>query len=260
MLGIFLDRDRKQSRRLLLHLLYPLIVFMSAVCLLVYLAIAVIPQFALFYSEFHVEMPPIMGTLLIVSNVVRNPIALLITTAWALVAMYFLFVAIQSEKGSLLFDHFRLRVPVIGELLYKSLTVRFCYVMSMLIQSSINNVTALDIAIPVVNSPAFAVGLVKARNALKLGTCESLSDALDSTALFEGLLIGAIRVGEQTGDVPDMLTSVAADYSDDIDAIITILPNVVQTLLTLFVACIVFLIAYAIYVPMTTLLTHIGSS
>jgi type IV pilus assembly protein PilC len=257
MLADFLERDREQNRKLFLALLYPAIVSVMAVSVVVFLSLTIIPEFATFYQQMHIPIPLIMQYMLRVAGIVHSPIGLSIIFGWLIVGGYFLIQTLKTERGAMAFDHLRLRMPIFGNLIVKSTTVRFSRVMAMLLNAGVNMLDCFEVAIPVVNSPVFAQALVRAKNDLQAGRRSSLADTLKHSNLFEPMFVGFLNVGEEIGDLPGMFEAVATYYADDVATIIESIPSTLQTLVTLLLGAIVGLIAYAVYVPLTNLAVHI---
>jgi type IV pilus assembly protein PilC len=125
------------------------------------------------------------------------------------------------------------------------------------LQSGVNQVRALEVAVPVAESPIFARAVTSARERIARGSSASLEEALAATGQFPPLLLGFIRVGSSAGNTPQMLAKIAEYYEEDVESLLSALPTLIQTAVTLGLGAIVAVIVYVVYVPLSTLSTSI---
>jgi type II secretory pathway component PulF len=130
-------------------------------------------------------------------------------------------------------------------------------VLATLLEAGVNQLRSLDVAGPVVESPLLAIAVRRARESLESGATASLDEAFALTGSFEPLILGFMRVGRHAGDVPHMLSRVADYYEDEAQSMLTALPQVVQTVVTLALGLLVTAIVYIVYVPLSTLSSSI---
>jgi type IV pilus assembly protein PilC len=256
-LASFLERDERIRKRLASALFYPAIVLAAACAISIYLFVAVIPQFATLFASFGVPQSPVMVAVLSISSVLLNPLVL--TTGALIVGGGFFATtrALRTLEGALAFDALRMRVPLVGEALRKSTLARLCRVIATLLHSGVNLVRALEVAIPVAESPIFSRAVELARERIAGGVCASLDEALGASDQFTPLVLGFIRVGGTAGNIPQMLVKVAEYYEEDVEAILATLPTLIQTIVTLGLGAVVAAIVYIVYVPLATLSTSI---
>jgi type IV pilus assembly protein PilC len=126
-------------------------------------------------------------------------------------------------------------------------------VLAPLLQSGVNAVRALEVAVPVAESPIYAAAVETARERLAGGTSASLEEALGATGRIPPLLLGFVRVGSAAGNLPEMLVKIAEYYEDDVESVLSAAPAAVQTAVTLGLGAIVSVIVYLVYVPLSTL-------
>ncbi len=256
-LATFLERDERLRKKLSAALFYPAIVLVAAVIISLYLFVAVVPQFAKLFSSFGVELSPVMVGLLALTNVVSNPFIIgpiLIAIAFGITALA---QTLQTAEGALAFDALRMRVPIVGPAIRKTILARLCRVLATLLQSGVNQVRALEVAIPVAESPIYAGAIEMSRDRIAGGISASLEEALAATKQFPPLVLGFIRVGGSAGTIPQMLIKIAEYYEEDVESLLAALPTVIQTSVTLGLGAVVAVIVYVVYVPLSTLSTSI---
>jgi type IV pilus assembly protein PilC len=253
----FLERDERLRKRLGAVLLYPAFVVGGALAVTAYLLIAVVPQFARLFKAFDVGMSPVLSSLLWLSAIVSNPVAIGAAAGALLFGGFVLARAAATPEGARALDRARLGAPLFGRLIRKVGAARLSRVLATLLESGVNQLRALEVAIPVVESPILSSALERARSGIAAGKSSSLDEAFEAAGVFEPLLVGFVRIGAQTGDIPHMLSRIADYYEDDVASILATLPTLIQTSVTLALGVLVAAIVYVVYVPLTTLSSSI---
>ena len=256
-LALFLERDEKLRKKLQAALFYPALVLVAACAITIYIFTFVIPQFAKLFASFGIEISPLMVALLAVSGVFVNPffdICVVLVCALVVVTTA---QGLRTLEGALAFDELRMRLPLLGEALRKTIVARLCRVLATLLQSGVNQVRALEVAVPVAESPIFSRAISSARERIAGGSSASLEEALAATGQFPPLLLGFIRVGSSAGNIPQMLAKIAEYYEEDVESLLSALPTLIQTAVTLGLGAVVGVIVYVVYVPLSTLSTSI---
>jgi type IV pilus assembly protein PilC len=256
-IALFLERDEKLRKKLAAALFYPALVLVAAFAISAYILAFVIPQFAKLFASFDVELSPVMIALLAIGNVLASPIFDLSVIAAAAFLVISGARALRTTEGALAFDELRMRLPIVGEALRKTVLSRLCRVLATLLQSGVNQVRALEVAIPVAESPIFSRAVQSARERIASGLSASLEEALATSGQFPPLLLGFIRVGSSAGNIPQMLGKIAEYYEEDVESLLAALPTLVQTAVTLGLGALVAVIVYVVYVPLSTLSTSI---
>ncbi len=253
----FLERDEKLRKQLKSALFYPAIVLVAALAISAYLFIFVLPQFARLFASFDVELTPLMRLLLRAAALACNPWSVLPMAGASAGGFLVLVHSLRTHEGALAFDRLRLRIPLLGEAIRKAILARLARVLATLLQSGVNQVRALEVAIPVAESPIFARAIETARDRIAGGLSASLEEALVAGAVFPPLVIGFVRVGAQAGSIPHMLVKIAEYYEEDVESILSAIPAIIQTGVTIGLGFVVAAIVYVVYVPLSTLSSSI---
>jgi type IV pilus assembly protein PilC len=256
-LALFLERDARFRKQLGTALFYPAIVVAAALAITAYLFLMVVPQFAELFKAFDVRASSLLDTLLAIRDIASHPLALAAVAVFGGGLVLTLALLVQTPAGAIALDRFRLSLPMIGRLLRKAAVARLARVLATLLESGVNQLRALEVAIPVAESPVFARAIETARQRIAAGACASLDEALALTGIFEPLAVNFVRVGSQAGDVPGMLTKISEYYEDDVESLVATIPTLVQTLVTLGLGGVVAVIVYIVYVPLTTLASSV---
>jgi len=256
-LASFLERDDKLRKQLQGALLYPALVLVSAIAVSLYIVAYVLPQFAKLFTSFGVEISPPMAILLGLSTWLANPFVV-IAIAGAIVGTLVAAIrALNTPEGALAFDEARMRIPIFGDVFAKATIARLCRVTATLLESGVNQVRALEVAVPVAESPVYARAIESARERIAAGSSASLEEALRASGRFPPLVLGFIRVGSSAGNIPAMLAKIAEYYEEDVAAKLAALPTLIQTAVTIGLGALVSAIVYIVYVPLSTLSSSI---
>jgi type IV pilus assembly protein PilC len=253
----FLERDERLRKQLQAALFYPAIVLVASFAISAYLFIFVVPQFARLFASFDVELTPLMRLLLHTDSFLSSPGTLLVIAGATSAGLLALARGLRTPEGALAFDRIRLRFPLLGDAMRKAILARLARVLATLLQSGVNQVRALEVAIPVAESPLFARAIETARDRISGGLSASLEEALAASAVFPPLVVGFVRVGAQAGSIPHMLVKIAEYYEEDVASILSAVPAVIQTAVTIALGFVVATIVYIVYVPLSTLSSSI---
>ena len=256
-LASFLERDTDLRKKLRAALAYPTIVSLTALALVVFLMVRIIPMFAQMFDAFHVELPLSTRLVLGAGTVLQRPTAWIALAILVIGACASLYVAARSTRGALALDRARLRLPIVGPLLHKAITARISRMLATLLRSGVEITRAIEVVRPVAGSPAYAAALVRVDAALQAG--ETLTAPLEAAALFDPLAIALVRVGEEAGLLDDMLLNVATYFESDVEAAISTLAAVVEPALIGALGIVVGFIVFSVFIPLYTLIGSVSN-
>ena len=255
-LGEVLDRYINYQRlalalrkKLLMSLIYPALLLILVICLMVFLITYVVPNFAELYRSMSAKLPPATELLIEIGTTARSYILLGILGV-IIAAVAFRFWA-KTDAGQEKMDLVRLRTPLFGEIWIKYQVAQFSRVLGTLLVGGIPLVQALETASNSLGTNLLKKTLVKAGKMVKEG--QALSGSLKQTGIFPGLSIDMIEVGESTGALPAMLTSVAEFYEDDVNTRMTAALSLIEPAIMIFMGCFVTFVLVALYLPIFSL-------
>jgi type IV pilus assembly protein PilC len=236
-------------KKILVSLLYPSVLIFLVICLIVFLVTYVVPNFALLYSSMGAQLPAITRMLIAVGTTARSYVLLFFA---ALVAGIFLFVTwSRRESAKETLDAIRMRTPVFGEIWLKYQVAQFARVLSTLLTGGIPLMQGLETAADSLGTALLRRTLVKAGQMVREG--QALSGSLKVTRIFPPLAIDMIEVGESTGALPVMLTSVAEFYEDDVNTKMTAALSLIEPAIMIFMGIFVAFVLIALYLPIFSL-------
>ncbi|MBS1211816.1 MAG: biosis protein MshE, partial [Proteobacteria bacterium] len=242
----YLERERDTRTRIRAAMRYPVMVLVAIAAALAVINLFVIPAFARVFAGFHAELPWATKVLLTTSDfTVRYWPAVLIAIG---VALWLWLRLIRTPKGRLWWDRLKLRLPVIGPIISKSMLARFARSFAMVTKSGVPIVQGLSLIAGVVDN-AHVAGLIgDMRRSIERG--ESVGRTAAGLRLFPPLVLQMIEVGEESGRLEEMMEEVADFYDGEVDLDLKSLSTAIEPILLLVVGAMVLILALAVFLPM----------
>jgi len=230
-------------------LIYPSILIVMVVVVLSYLVTFAVPRFAELYKELNVQLPTITRIVLAISLPLREYIFFVMAGLAIVGTLTFLWA--RSEAGALVIDRFKPRIPVIGNIWLKAQIAQFVRTLSTLLAGGSPLVNALDTSADAMGSKLISTSVRKAVAQVREGT--PLHTALLETHVMPDLALEMIEVGEASGALAPMLTSVAEFYEQEVDLKLTAILAWVEPAILVIMAAVIAFILIALYLPMFSL-------
>jgi len=241
-----LEREQKVVEQVKSAVRYPAIVLVFVALAIFILMSEVIPQFSKLYGAFEVELPLPTRIIIGISDFVSSWwLALLLSAVGGVV--WFVFW-VRTPRGRLVWHGFLLKLPVIGSIVQRATLARFARAFAMATRSGVPVLQALSVVALAVDNEAIARQLLGMRGAIERG--EGLARAAAGQACFTPLVLQMLSVGEETGQIDEMLVEVADFYEREVDYDVRHLNDLLQPAVTLIVAVIVFILALGVLLPM----------
>lgn len=242
----YLELERGFRARLKQALRYPAMVIVAMFIAVAILMVWVIPVFAEFFSRNDAELPLPTKIIIGTSN---------FTAEWwwiiliALIAALLAFRAwTRTENGRYHWDHIKLRLPVVGKILFEGTMARFARTFSMTYRSGVPLIQGLTLTARAVENEYIGQAVNDMRTGIERG--ESLSRTAAATGLFSPLVLQMLGIGEETGDVDSMLTETAEFYEREVDYDLDNLSAAIEPILLIFLAVLVLVLALGVFLPM----------
>lgn len=233
-------------KKLIGVLIYPTILIVVASCIVSYLVTYVIPQFARLYADLGTSLPAPTQFLI---TVVVGYRALLLTVAGIVVfGAIFLFVWSKTRSGGIAVDRLTLKIPVFGDIWIKFQMAQFTRTLGTLLRGGTPLVTALATAANAMRSRLVAGSVERASERVREGA--SLHASLAETKMIPDLALDMIEVGEASGALAPMLTSVAVFYEEESNLKASALIAVIEPAVLIIMASLIFFILVALYLPL----------
>lgn len=235
--------------RLMTALIYPAILLSAVVLIMSYLITYAMPQFAKLYQDLDVELPAITKFMLAISTPLRNYVLVFLAIAIGAGAAIVLWT--RTEQGALAIDRLKPKFPVLGDIWLKAQIAQFVRTLGTLLSGGTPLVSALETASHAIGSKLVAMSVMKAAGRVREGM--SLHEALGETRLIPELALEMIEVGEASGALAAMLTSVAEFYEEEVNTRLQRTLIWVQPAILIVMAVVVGFILVSLYLPLFSL-------
>ncbi len=254
-LAEFQEKATKIRNKVTAAMVYPIIVMIMAVAIMVFLLIFIVPKFEAIFHDMLGDKPLPAITLFVigVSRFVQYHWLVLIGTFIAVVAAYRYANGTKGGKASL--DRFKLHVPLFGDLLRKTAISRFSRTLGTLVTSGVPILQALNITRETAGNMVIANAISQVHDCVKEG--ESIVQPLEASGAFPPMVISMIDVGEETGQLPEMLLKVADVYDDEVDNSVAALTSMLEPIMIVFLALIVGTIVIALFMPLISIISSL---
>jgi type IV pilus assembly protein PilC len=237
------------KKRFLTSLIYPAFLVVLCIVMVTVILTYVIPQFAELYKGLGTELPRPTRILIYISTTLKaNLIFILPVLLGSAVALK---LWIGTTAGRLWLDRLKLKAPVVGHLWTMFSMAQLSRTIATLLTGGTPLLTTLQVVRDASDNTVISEAIRSAVIDVQDG--KPLSDSLEKTGHFPDLALEMIRVGEQTGSLPDMLIHVADYYDEDVNNKSAALLSVVEPVILIFVAIFVALILISLYLPIFSL-------
>ncbi|MEC7382422.1 MAG: type II secretion system F family protein [Cyanobacteriota bacterium] len=233
---------------------YPITVLVIAILVFLGMTIFLIPTFAEIFEDLGAELPLFTQFMVDLSKLLRSSFSLLLTgvlltCAWIFNRYY------STPQGRRQIDRLKLRIPLFGTLIIKTATAQFCRIFSSLIKAGVPILMSLEIASETAGNAIISDAILESRTLVQEGVL--LSAALIRQKVLPDMALNMLAIGEETGEMDQMLSKVADFYEDEVSSSVKALTAMLEPAMIVVVGVIVGSILLAMYLPMFTVFDQI---
>ena len=238
-------------------LIYPAFVCVVGICIVAFFMFFMLPRFMAMFTGFTVALPLPTRMLMGFSNMVTNPWfwSILIPCLLAVVVLFFRFRA--TPHGKIKMDEWKMKAPIVGKVVKLNLFAQFARTLSTLLHNGVPVLTALKITEQIIPNIIMKEAIAKTRQAVTDG--KSLAQPLAQGKVFPQLMVDLVRIGEETGDVPGALASVADTYEGELQIGLRAMTNLIEPMLIVVMSLGVGFLLISILLPMFNLISAISA-
>jgi type IV pilus assembly protein PilC len=244
-LATYLEEVTELQKKLKSASMYPLFIISFFVCAMIGVVFFLIPMFEKIFAGFNMELPLPTRILMAISRFLLDNLlievgviggSLIGFTMWA-----------KTASGRYQLDKIKLRLPVMGNVLQKSIIARFCQTFGILLESGVTVVNALAIAEKTAGNLIYVEGIGSIRSGIMGG--ETIGSEMARTGLFPKMLVSMIATGEQSGTLGPMLSKAARSYKRDVEGAIAGATALVEPVMIVGLGIIISITVLATYLP-----------
>jgi type IV pilus assembly protein PilC len=236
-------------KKMVSSLVYPTLLVFMLLVMMTFLITFVVPQFANLYNQLGSELPPMTALMLAIGVNARH---YFFYTLLALIGGGFLLWRwMKSDKGATQMDHFKLKIPFLGDIWLKYQVAVFSRMLSTLLSGGLPLVPSLETSGESMQSHLMAHGIEKATRGVREG--QGLARSLEQTKVFPETAIEMMEVGESTGALPAMLNSVAEFYEEDVQNALATAMSLIEPIILIVMGVVVAFVLISLYLPIFSL-------
>ncbi len=249
----YFESSGELHRKVVSALTYPAILMVVCTGAILVFVLKIVPVFADMFESFGTELPPITQFVVDISAIVSKfGLPLLLLTP---VVIYFVRKLLKTDKGRLYFDHFRLKMPVFGVLFRNIAIANFARGLGTMISSGVPILYALEIVTKTVGNRVIEDALEMVKDSVRDG--KSIAEPLEQCGIFPPMVVLMVNVGEETGELADMLKHVATFYEERIAMVVERLSALIEPFMLVFMGGLVGFIVVAMFMPIFKIATAI---
>lgn len=235
--------------RLISALIYPAVLMIAVICIMAFLVTYAMPRYASLYKELDIPLPTPTRILLELAVPLRT--YFLILVAVVAIGVVVIFVWTRSDRGALAIDRLKPRLPLVGDIWVKAQLAQFVRTLSTLLGGGTPLVPGLHTAAAAIGSALLSTSVEQAADRVKEG--QSLHASLAETRLIPELALEMIEVGEASGALAAMLTSVAEFYEEEVNTRLQRALTWIPIVILVVMAVVIGFILISLYLPMFSL-------
>ena len=243
------EKDNALSSKIKGAMTYPIVVLCVMVIVIIVVLVAVIPNFSSMFEEMGTQLPLATRMMMAAADFVKYKWWLLIIIVAAIVFGIKFFK--KTPFGEQLFANIGLKAPIFGNLNIKTACARFARTMSTLMASGISMIDAVEQVAKMMDNKIIRDGLMDAKVQVSKGV--PLSKPLKDMPMLPSMLSAMTKIGEETGDIEEMLSKVADYYDEEVEAATNALTAAMEPLIMVLLACVVGMIVAAVYGPIMSM-------
>jgi len=252
-LALYFEREQETRKRIKSALRYPTFVLIALAIAMFILNLFVVPVFTQMFERFDTELPIMTRVLIGTSNFFVNYWWLLIIVIVG--GIFAVKQYVNSTNGRLKWDKFKLKLPVVGSIIERSLLSRYSRSFSMILRAGVPLTAGLSLTADAVDNAHMQKRIKEMRQGIEKG--ESLLRVSKNSELFSTLVLQMIAVGEETGRLEPLLEESADYYEREVDFDLKSLTAKIEPILIGFVAVMVLILALGIFTPMWNMMSAV---
>ena len=251
-LAEFAEKSQRIRGKVTSAMVYPVVVLTIAVGIVTFLMLFIVPKFEAIFKDMlgGRPLPFITQTIMDLSRFIQNNILLVAGGITVLVVA--LRVALRLPGVSAAVDQYKLKLPLFGDMLTKTAVARFSRTLGTLVASGVPILQSLQITRDTAGNERVSKAIDSIHDNVKEG--ESMVSPMEASQIFPPMVVSMVQVGEETGQLPDMLTKVADVFEEEVDTAVAGLTSLLEPVMIVLLALIVGTIVVALFLPLITII------
>ncbi|MEM9479633.1 MAG: type II secretion system F family protein [Verrucomicrobiota bacterium] len=256
-LAEYQEKAQKLKNKIVAAMVYPVIVMFIAVAIMIFLLTYIVPKFQSIFEQMlgGEKLPPLTNFVIGFSDFLKTNWIFLVGGVVLVVVVYK--IVASTAGGRRAIDQLKLNLPLFGDVQRKSAISRFSRTLGTLVTSGVPILQALNITKETAGNVIISDAIGNVHDAVKEG--ESIVAPLEASKVFPPMVISMVDVGEETGQLPEMLLKIADVYDDEVDNSVAALTSMLEPLMIVVLALVVGLIVMALFLPLVKIIGSLSN-
>lgn len=248
-MAVHFEKEAKLKATIKKATIYPIILVIAAIGVIAVMLLFVIPIFIDMFADLDIEMPALTMFVMNSSKWMTSHWYVLLAIIVGVVVAYKLIY--KTTQGRLTIDRIKMKMPLFGKLTVKTACSQFARTMSTLLMSGISTIDALETTSKIVNNIHYTNAMLKAREEVMKGV--PLSEPLEASGIFPPMVYHMTGIGEETGNVEEMLEKMADYYDEEVEMTTQSVLAAMEPIIILFMALIIGTLVIAVIWPIASM-------
>ena len=248
-MAVHFEKEAKLKATIKKATIYPIILVIAAIGVIAVMLLFVIPIFIDMFADLDIEMPALTMFVMNSSKWMTSHWYVLLAIIVGVVVAYKLIY--KTTQGRLTIDRIKMKMPLFGKLTVKTACSQFARTMSTLLMSGISTIDALETTSKIVNNIHYTNAMLKAREEVMKGI--PLSEPLEASGIFPPMVYHMTGIGEETGNVEEMLEKMADYYDEEVEMTTQSVLAAMEPIIILFMALIIGTLVIAVISPIASM-------
>ena len=244
-LTTYLEKTDAVRRKVKGAIAYPAVILTVAILIVMFMIIKIVPIFESVYTKANAQLPLPTRVLILISSTIRS--YLLVVILGVLLLGVLLYALSQTSAGRRFFDTLKLRMPLFGSLIRKSIMARTCRTLSVLLNAGIPLIEAMETVSKVSGNSVIESAMADATQRMRNGG--TIAETLRETGHFPGMITQLVATGEESGTLPTMLARAATYYEQQVDQAVATLSSLIEPVMIVVMGAIAGAVIFALYLP-----------
>ena len=247
----YFESSGELQRKMTSAMMYPAILMTVCTGAILVFVMKIVPVFADMFTQMGAELPAMTQMIVNISKILRTfLIPIIVGLPFAIL---FIGKILNTSQGRLVFDHVRLRMPVFGSLFRNIAITNFARGLGTMIASGVPILYALEIVTKTVGNKVIEDSLEVVKDSVRDG--KTIAEPLEQSGVFPPMVILMVSVGEETGELADMLKHVADFYESRVTMMVERLSAMLEPFMLVFMGVVVGFLVVAMFLPVFKLTT-----
>jgi len=242
----YFERESGTRKRISEVMRYPATVLVVIFIAFIVVNVLVLPVFANFFKEYGAKLPFATQILMGTSSFILQYWGILLAVSGAVI--FFTIKYFKTKTGGYLLDRFKFKIPLIGNILKRSILARFSRCFALCSHSGVPPLQSITLVANALDNDFAEEKIIGMRTYIEHG--ETLVTAATLSGIFTPLVLQMLAVGEETGDIDRLLNEIADYYEQEVDYEIKRLGDAMEPILLILIGCVVLVLALGVYLPM----------